>query len=192
MRRPSWPLVLGIAGTSLVLAFVLRDAIYQMVVVPVSYVLWIAGVYYSSIPQTFLWAVLLALLLLAVVWSLVPEVHMPGRSEPPRDAPQGQIEALAIWIRKSRGGNYFKWQLANRLGRIARSLGDGSGSGGRPLASEESVERYLDAGMNYSFVDFPSRRSRFQPAPRTPLDIDLTKVADYLESQMENSSDRRG
>ncbi len=192
MRGRPWPLVAGMVIVSLGIAFALRGVIYQTVIVPLAYAWWVIGLYYSSVPQAILWTILLALLLLSVLWSLVPELHLPGGRDTPRSLPEGQVEALAVWLRKSRDGNYFKWQLANRLGRIARSLGEDSSGGGRVHAPDEAVERYLDAGLNYSFVDFPSRRNRFQSAPRTPLDADPKKVAEYLESQMEKTSDRRG
>ncbi len=192
MKRLSWPLLLVIAVSALLLAFFLRDVVYQMVVVPLAYVIWIVQFYYSSIPQWVLWTVLLTLLFLAVLWSLIPEVTPAVRHEPAHKAPEGQVEALAVWIRKSRAGNYFKWQLANRLARIARGLDESAGLGGRFPSAEVTVERYLDAGLNYSFVDFPSPRNRFQSAPKTPLDADPNQVADYLESQMEKTSDQRG
>ena len=192
MKRLSWPLLVVIGVSSLLLAFFLRDAVYQMVVVPLAYVIWIVQFYYSAIPQWALWTALLTLLFLAVLWSLIPEVAPARRRDVLRTPPEGQVEALAVWIRKSRGGNYFKWQLANRLGRIARGLGQSAGSGGRFPSADAAVERYLDAGLNHSFVDFPSPRNRFQPAPKTPLDVDPNQVADYLEAQMEKTSDQRG
>jgi hypothetical protein len=92
---------------------------------------------------------------------------------------------------KARRGNYFKWQVANRLGRIVRRLGDFSG-GSVPASPDDTVEKYLDAGLNYSFVDFPTPRHRLIPAPKTPLDADPQRVVDYLESLMEESSGRSG
>jgi uncharacterized protein (DUF58 family) len=192
MKRFAWPLLLVIGVSSLLLAFFLQDAVYQMVVVPLAYAIWLVQFYYSAIPQWALWTALLALLFLAAVWSLLPEVKPVVRRDPRRGPPEGQVEALAVWIRKSRHGNYFKWQLANRLGRIARGLDEGAGSGGRFPSADEAVERYLDAGLNYSFVDFPSPRNRFRAAPKTALDADPKQVADYLASQMEKTSDRRG
>lgn len=192
MKRLSWPLLLVIGVSALLLAFFLRDAVYQLVVVPIAYAIWIVQFYYSSIPQWVLWTVLLSLLFLAVLWSLIPEVGPARRRDMLHAPPEGQVEALAVWIRKSRSGNYFKWQLANRLARIARGLDESAGLGGRFPSANEAVGRYLDAGLNYSFVDFPGPRNRFQPAPKTPLDADPNQVADYLESQMEKSSDQRG
>lgn len=192
MKRPSWPLLVVIGVSALLLAFFFRDAVYQMVVVPLAYVIWIVRLYYSAIPQGVLWTALLALLFLAVLWNLIPEVTPAARHEPTHKPPEGQVEALAVWIKKSRAGNYFKWQLANRLARIARGLDQSAGSGGRFPSADKTVEGYLDAGLNYSFVDFPSPQNRFQRAPKTPLDADPNQVADYLESQMEKTSDQRG
>lgn len=192
MKSFSWLLLLVIGISSLLLASILREAVYRMVVVPLAYLIWILQFYYSAIPQWALWTTLIALLLLVVLWNLIPEVKPVVRRDPPRGPPEGQVEALALWIRKSRGGNYFKWQLANRLGRIARGLDESAGSGGRFPAADEAVQRYLDAGLNYSFVDFPSPRNRFRSAPKTPLEVNLNQVADYLASQMEKTSDRRG
>ncbi|HEX8992631.1 MAG TPA: hypothetical protein VF784_13215 [Anaerolineales bacterium] len=192
MKRPSRPLLLVIGVSSLLLAFFLREAVYQLIVVPLAYVIWIVQFYYSAIPQWVLWASLLALLFLAVLWSLVPEAGPAARRAALHIPPEGQVEALADWIRKGRRGNYFKWRLANRLGRIARGLDESAGLGGRFPSADEAVERYLDAGLNYSFVDFPRPRNRFRAAPKTPLDVDPNQVADYLESQMEKTSDRRG
>ena len=99
------------------------------------------------------------------------------------------MEALAAWIRKSSKGNYFKWQLANRLGKIAHRLAETSGQeAGRATnmgPGNEGVEKYLDAGINYSFVDFPGPKNRFHHPPPTTLDLDPKEAVEYLESQLE-------
>jgi hypothetical protein len=60
---------------------------------------------------------------------------------------------------------------------------EGEGSG------NEAVERYLEAGLNTSFVDYPSPK-RFQHSAPTPLDLDPQEAIAYLESQMELSRGR--
>ena len=105
----------------------------------------------------------------------------------------GQVEALAGWLTRAERGTYFKWQVANRLGRIAKRLGDVSGVQGRQPSDVAGVEQYLEAGTNYSFVDFLARKKRFPGltgSARSALDMDISKVADYLESQMEDISVR--
>jgi hypothetical protein len=191
MTLPRRSLLAAIAIISLLLAYFLRDVVYQVLIVPLAYMLWVLGLYYSLIPQWVQWALLVAALLLVVLWNLLPDIRFSPRRETRRHRPPGEVESLANWIVRARHGNYFKWQIANRFGRIARRLNDVSGPGGRQHSPDEAVESYLDAGTNYSFVDFLRPRNRFERLSRTPLDIDLRRVADYLESQMENTSVRR-
>ncbi len=190
MTRFRWSALVGVVVISGLLAYFLRDVVYEVVIIPVAYFLWILKLYYELIPQWILWTLLVVFLFLLVLWSFLPEIQLPSRKGPRAAQPEGEVEALVVWIRKSRQGNYFKWQLANRLGRIARRLDEVSGPRGRQPSSDEAVEKYLDAGLNYSFVDFPGPRSRFPRPPRTPLDLEPGKVADYLESQMEHDSGR--
>jgi len=191
MNRPRWQWLVGVGALSLFLAYLLRDVVYQLVVVPLAYLLWVLNFYYSLVPQWVTWTVLLVLLVLVVLWNLLPEAPRASRKEQYRKEPEGEVESLTVWLTKSRRGNYFKWQLANRFGRIARRLDEVSGPHGRLPSPDDAVEKYLDAGLNYSFVDFPSPRNWFERPPRTPLDLELRRVAEYLESQMENASGRR-
>ncbi len=190
MNRPRWPLVLAILLISGVFGYLLRDLIYQLIIVPIAYFLWVLNFYYSALPQWLVWVIVLSVLFLATVWNLIPDVRPSTRKEIIRRRTQGEVEALTIWIAKASQGNYFKWQLANRLGRIARRLEALAGPGGRQPSPDQDVEQYIDAGLNYSFVDFPTARNPLAPARHTPLDLDPRKAADYLESQMENTSER--
>jgi hypothetical protein len=192
MRRLRWPFLLAIVILSALLGYFLRDVVYQVVIVPLAYLLWVVSFYYSAIPQWVVWTVLLVFLFLSVAWNLIPDERPSNRKVRLIHRPEGEVEALAVWIRKSRRGNYFKWQLANRMGRVARRLDELAGSRGLPACEDPRVEKYLDAGLNYSFVDFPTPRGWFERASQTPLDIDPRTAADYLESLMEKTSGRRG
>ncbi len=190
MNRPRWQLVVVILAISGVFGYVLRDVIYQLVIVPLAYFLWVLNFYYSALPQWLVWVIVISALFLVMVWNLIPDAKPSKGTEPVRHRTQGEVEALTIWIAKAAQGNYFKWQLANRLGHIARRLEERSGQGGRQPSGDPEVERYLDAGLNYSFVDFPTPRNPLAPVRHTPLDLDPRKAADYLESQMESTSER--
>ncbi len=190
MSRVRWTLLPAIAALSALLGYFLRDIVYQLVIVPVAYAWWVVSFYISAIPQWVIWTIVLAILSITVLWNMLPEGRRSRHPMKPARQPEGEVEALAIWLMKARHGNYFKWQLANRMGRIARRLDELSGSQGRPPSQDESVEKYLDAGLNYSFVDFLSPRGWFQRPQHTPLDINPRTVADYLESLMEKSSGR--
>ncbi len=53
-----------------------------------------------------------------------------------------------------------------------------------------SIQEYLSAGLEHSFVDYPGPRSRFHRRLRTPLDLPPDQVVEYMEAQMENASGR--
>ena len=190
MTRFRWLLLGGLVLSALIVAFFLQDVVYHVLVVPLAYVWWTIKFYYSLIPQLWLWIVLLALLFMSITASFVLEVPSYRRRAQPRKPRPGQVEALAGWMIKARQGNYFKWQVANRLGRIERGLSEMSGQRVWLKSGNEAVQKYLDAGLYQSFVDFPRPRNRFRrPAP-TPLDLDPNQAVAYLESQLENDRGR--
>lgn len=191
MTRFRLPLLGGILIASITLAFVLRDVIYQLIIVPLAYVFWLAGVYYSAVPQLLIWGVLILFLSVGVTWTLIPEVATPPRRPIQRFPIEGQVESLAICIIRGRNSNYFKWQVANRLARLVRRLSEGLMRPEDLDARVQPVQQYLAAGLNQSYVDFPAPPSRFQRRTPTPLDLDPNEVVDYMESQMELSRDWR-
>jgi energy-coupling factor transporter transmembrane protein EcfT len=185
MIRRRWLLLAGILVLSMVVAYFLRDVVYGTIILPLAYLWWLVKYYYSAIPQLFIWAVLLIVIFLTVVWNFLPEARSNQHTQPKRLAAEGQVEALAVWIRRSHKSNYFKWQVANRLGRIARRLAEFSGQPAGFYSGNKALDQYLDAGINYSFVDFPGPKDRFHRPPPTPLDLDPRETVDHLESQME-------
>lgn len=182
MTRARW-LLLFVVGVSVVSAFFLRDAVYSVVVVPIAYTVWVLWIYYSAVPQLILWAVFLLILFVTVVSNFIPEARGSKRPAKARRSSPGEVETLAAWFFKAQRGNYFKWQIANRLGGINRELNQSFGRRGRPEVQNEAVEKYFDAGLNKSFVDFPLAKNQFYRAS-TPLDLNPKDAVDYLESQM--------
>ncbi len=199
MTRFRYLLIAGALVASAALAFFLRDVIYGTVIVPLAYLFWLARSYYSAVPQLLLWTLLLVILFVTSAPNFVPELRSQARREGRRRRLQGQIEILAAWMIRARRGTYFKWQIANRLGRIERGfrgMSERRGGRARPAAAhegagsrDEAVERYLQAGLNTSFADYP-RPGRFQHPVPTPLDLDPQEAIAYLESQMEQSRGR--
>lgn len=186
-------LAIGAIILLLIAAFFLRDAIYQTVIVPLAYLLWVARFYYSAVPQIILWGSLLVILLMIVLSNLIPDAASTPKEEPIHKPARGQIETLAGWLVKADKGTYFKWQIANRLGHIGLEVKETSERRTRrePVLSEakasanEAVEKYLEAGVNTSFVDYPNQKS-----VSTPLDVNPKEVVDYLETQLEMSRGR--
>jgi hypothetical protein len=189
MRRVRFAIAGIMVMVSAILAYLLRDVVYQLVLVPLAYTLWLMELVYLAIPQLVKWVLLVALLFVGVVWKLIPEPPASSKPRGSRRPTEGRIESLAIGIHRSRTSNYFKWQVANRLGRLARRISQTRALPGAAAGAGTSIHGYLAAGLTQSFVDFPTPRTRFAKRPPTPLDVDPGEIVGYLESQMELSHD---
>jgi hypothetical protein len=199
MIRRSFLLV-GALLLAMLIAFMLRDVVERTIIAPLAYLWWILRLYYSAFPQYILWIVLILISAFSAISSLIPGAR---NGKGPRSNPiitQGQIAGLADWLNKSRrGGIYYKWLVANRLGKNAREIlaqRDGQAVSkkfgrldGRDWNPPQDIESYLEAGLNGSFADYPQPR-RWTKAQPTPLDVDPQQVIYYLENGMETRHDR--
>jgi hypothetical protein len=186
---------------SAILAFLLQDVIRQVVVTPLAYLWWVLQLTFSAIPQLILWIILVAVLILIVISSLVSWISIGRKPAEPVRPAQGNVEILAGWVSKAGQGNYYKWMIANRLGRLWSELSGRFGKGDKLAApgeanaagqhAPEALQRYLKAGMQESFVDYPLPRRPFIRKETTPFDIDVEEAVEFLESQMEERSGRK-
>ncbi len=195
MRRAL--VVTAILGLSALLAFPLRKAVYDVVVVPISYLLWALGLFYHALPQIVWWILVAMLILYMFGKSIIPSVRLPRRGERFSFPPKGQVEHLSDWIHKSQKGVYNRWLVANRLGRLAYQILVQRDSGRirsvfAPLddpdwnASPE-LTGYLQAGLQGSFADYPNTNNPFGPQIKTPLDHDVLDAVEFLESKINRS-----
>ena len=186
----------GILVISLLLAFPLRDAMYEMVVVPIAYVWWLLGLWYHSVHQSIWWIVALVVVLLVLSRSLRSTGRVRERVRLKTRPVVGQVEGLTVWVKRTERGIYFKWLIANRLGRVAfEILSQRTGGKKRsffdPLTGPDwmpdaPIQEYLESGLKGSFAEHPQGRVRWffsKPAP-TPLDHDMEDVVKFLESQI--------
>jgi hypothetical protein len=194
LRR--WLLMLGIFVIAALLAFPLRDTIYQTVVIPVAFVGWELGLFYHSLSQVFWWWLIVALVLLMLLFSLLPQFDLPRKDDTKSRPKRGQVEDLALWLARAKGGVYFKWLIANRLGKLAYQILLQRESG-RPrsvfaplLGSDwnpsKELQTYLETGLHGSFSDFPAPRNPLAAPPKTPLDYEVGQAVEFLESQVDN------
>jgi hypothetical protein len=184
--------VMIIAG---LLAFPLRETIYETVVIPAAFIVWNLELLYRSFSQGTWWWVIVALVLFMLVFSLAPQPRLRPRQEQRSKPPQGQVEGLAIWLRKAEKGIYFKWLVANRLGKLAYQILVHRESGrprsvfmplrGADWEPRQELQQYLETGLHGSFADFP-HTGRLSAHQSTPLDLDVAEAVDFLESQVQN------
>jgi len=192
-----WAALAGAIVIAALLAFPLRQAVHEVIVVPIAYLLWALGLLYRSLSQGIWWVILVVLVLFILVRSLAPQLRPPGKALTRSRPALGPVESLAGWVNKSRSGIYFKWLIANRLGKLAYQILLRRGTGKprsvfEPLTGPDwhpaaGLQKYLQSGLHGSFADFPNPRKFFAPPAKTPLDVDIDKAVDFLESQIDDS-----
>jgi hypothetical protein len=201
MKRWAIPMIVGMVVVAAILALFLQDVIRRVVIAPLAYLWWGIKLYYSTIPQLFLWIILVVILSVVIITSLAEGISFDRKIREPLKPTPGSVESLAGWIKKIGDGNYYKWRVANRLGRLARELVTRQASQGEHPSRVKlegsgwnpppKVQRYLEAGLNESFVDYPRPSLAFLPQSATPFDMDVNEVVKFLESQVEASNERK-
>jgi len=189
--------LIGIVAIALLLAFPLRNAVYESIIIPLAYLWWVLGLWYHSVHQSIWWIVALVVVLLTLARSLRSTGRIRERIRLKRKPVVGQVEGLSAWMKRTERGIYFKWLIANRLGKVAHEI-LAQRTGGQPRSffdpltgpdwmPDAPVQQYLESGLKGSFADYSQGKSwRFtsKPGP-TPLDHNVDEVITYLESQLE-------
>ena len=179
------------------MAYYLQDLVRSALFVPISFLWWGFNIMYQSVAQLVYWVLLVVGVTLMAFGSLYGKDRTRKLVKEETIPLRGPLETTARQISRTGYGVYYKWLIANRMGKLARSilsLRNGQADRpNRPLAGEDwnppaEVEAYLNSGLMRTFADFP-RQKRFSRPPGTPFDIDLNQVISYLESQMENQRD---
>ena len=194
-RWQRWLIVLGVLVVAAILAFPLRDTIFRTIVIPAAFITWNMNLFYRSFSQETWWWVVIFLVLFLLVFSLLTQPGFRPRTLLKRKPAQGPVEGFAIWLRKAEKGTYFKWLVANRLGKLAYQILLHRESGrprsvfaplqGQDWEPRRELQQYLETGLHGSFADFPSPSRLAAPQP-TPLDLNVLEAVDFLESQVEH------
>ena len=196
-RWGRWLAVVGVVVIAALLAFPLRGIVNELIVVPIAYIFWLLGLLYISTHQVIWWIGILLVVLFILGKSLLPELKPPRKFVTPTRRERGKVESLATSLQKSNKGIYFKWLVANRLGRLAHDILVQRGNGKprsvfAPLTGEgweptPEMQRYLEKGLHGSFAEFPNTGNRyFVPPSKTSLDHDVAEVIEFLEGKIEN------
>ena len=196
MKWGRWLAVGGVVLIAALLAFPLRGIVNELIVVPVAYIFWLLGLLYLSTHQVIWWIVILLAVLFILGKSLLPELKLPRKSVTSTRQERGKVESLATSLKKSNKGIYFKWLVANRLGKLTHEILLQRGNGrprsvfapltGDGLEPTPEMQQYLEKGLHGSFSEFPNTGNRyFAPSSKTSLDHDVAEVIEFLESSIE-------
>jgi len=198
-----WLAVLGVFVIAALLAFPLRDLVDQLILIPIAYLLWLLHLVYISMNQSVWWIAAVVLALVIIGQSLLPEIKFERKIIPFARRARGNVESLALTVQRSKTGIYFKWQVANRLGKLAYQILLQREHGkprsvfapltGEGWEVEPSVRQYLEKGLHGSFAEFPnSRWGIFAKPQKTPLDHDVADVVEFLETRVESDGKPQG
>lgn len=197
MKWGRWLAVAGVVVIAALLAFPLRGIVNELIVVPVAYIFWLLGLLYLSTHQMIWWIAILLVVLFILGKSLLPELKLPRKLVTPTRRERGKVESLAASLQKSNKGIYFKWLVANRLGKLTNEILVQRGNGkprsvfapltGEGLEPTPEMQQYLEKGLHGSFAEFPNTGNRyFAPPSKTSLDHDVAEVIEFLESRIES------
>lgn len=164
-----------------------RNQIAGWLIYAFSYLVWSLNLFGRIIPPQGIWIALLILIVYVAVGSFYGKGSRDETSRMDTPAKAGPVEAMAEWIEERGRGVYFKWRIAHLLGRVHAA--HNRNTSGRVQPPSKEIEAYLDAGLNGSYVDFPTP-GLFKKKEPTALDIGLEPVLDYLEEQMEIPHER--
>jgi hypothetical protein len=186
--------LVGILVIAALLAFPLHEAVYQLVVIPLAYLAWLLKLFYLSLSQGIWWIAVVVVVLLSIGRSLLPEIKIGRKPFVYQKVEHGSVEALASALKKKEKGIYFKWLVANRLGKLAyqillqrehgkpRSVFAPLTTSGWDATPE--IQEYLEKGLRGSFAEYPNAAwGSFAPPEKTPLDLDVKEVVEFLESK---------
>jgi len=184
----------GILLIAALLAFPLREVVYLLVVIPLAYLGWILKLFYLSVSQGIWWILVVAIILFMIGRSLLPDIQFGRKSISYQKTERGNVEALAVALAKRSRGIYFRWLVANRLGKLAyqilllreqgkpRSVFAPLTAAGWDATPE--IQEYLEKGLRGSFAEFPNPSwGTFAQPAKTPLDQDVKEVVEFLESR---------
>jgi hypothetical protein len=198
MTRRRWSLA-ALCALIVILAFILRD-FAAAVIIPAAFVWWLLKLYYAAVPQAIIWILLVAFAAHSALTTSASAIQIRAARKAEIRVAQGRVEILAEWIKKSKRGAYYKWLVANRLGKAAREIlaqREGKpvsksfgGLNGRGWNPPPEIGAYLENGLLGSFASFPRPRWFWQKPLPTPLDLEARQALDYLEDEMEMEHDR--
>lgn len=193
MKNRFLPLILALASAAC-LAYLVKDFIRDVIVLPLLYVFWYLTLFLRSLPQFLFWAIFILVALIMALRSLSRERDERGsKIEPP--ALGGPVAVWSRLIHHAEAGGYSRWQLSQSLARLTWELvGDG----------ERLTTQQIDTRLRRGELDLPPEirayfqagMAPYQPISRlkrrllgnhtnTPLDLNPEQVIQYLEEKLD-------
>jgi hypothetical protein len=187
------------------LVITLRSFTQDYVMAIISPILRILRLFISSIPQLFFWFLFLSISLFIAGRSLIIRRRPAPTSSTSSTPLAGRVQALMHAIDRTSQGVYFKWRLAQHLlglsleamayrervspDELRQNLKSGT------LTLPLPIKGYLQTGFTPVYTAHAGLFSRIkqrlrQDVIRSPLDLNLEIIIQFLEDQMEIEYDQ--
>ena len=179
-----------------VLALLVDDLFYRLLISPALYVFWLVTLLLESVAQVLYWAAFILVTLIIVAWSLPRDKAVRSKRRVPLSSNRG---AVATWSVLLKGGDEPgppRWYLAQSLRKLAWNVLL-PGKRARMYMMEEQLREaqltlspeimaYFRASMpGFSSTVRPWRRRRRVDDRFQILDLDPEKVVAYLEDRLD-------
>jgi hypothetical protein len=202
IKRFWWAPIVGLP-LAVLLTLGLRDFVRDALALPLSYILWFAGIIFETVPQIWFWTGLIVIALVLAMRSLdrerQPPPSAPGKSSRPA---RGRIDVWAERVAMLLKGRYSRHRFGYFIGKLILDV----------LSHEErlsfrDLERHLEQGetevppvvRDYLFSrlkpayaearpNFFTRLKRFfglEKPLAARLNAELETIVKFLEDQLE-------
>ncbi|MBI3957271.1 MAG: hypothetical protein HY328_00580 [Chloroflexi bacterium] len=189
MRR-YLPLAVVLLVTA-VLVLALDNFLQDMLIQPLLYVLWFAGLVLSSLHQSVFWGVLLFVALVLILRSLGGGERRPSTVPEKRYPSQGQVRRWMGLLERAETQRFARWNLAQSLRKLAQetlSPDERQGQQKRRAPYEHKltpdIANYFDAKLPPAqSLTLRQRLQTKSSQPSHPLDLDPEVVVAFLERE---------
>jgi hypothetical protein len=196
MKR-RWLLLALALLVAIPLAGWLKDFVRDSLLAPLLELLWLLRLEFESLPQSYLWIILIVIGLLLAAGSLLTSAAPRRRGLPPGWDRGGPVAVTARWLDLAAHGSYYKWRIARRLSELAvdalaqrehltpeqvkQRLEEGE------LNVPPEIRAYVQAGLSSDLLSQLERPSSgfWSRAASAPLDLSPEIIVRFLEAEAE-------
>lgn len=195
--RNTWLYMSLIFLAAVLITPLIRVIVHFIIIEPIAYYWWGIQQGLALVPQYFYWIFLVSSL--GIIASIFLLKYFVSRTQDPvtKNMLVGPVESFADSISRTKGNNYFKWIIANKLATITLMILDPSKTENQKKKSlstlnlyfkdfPDNLRNYLQTGMDSSFSHFRYTNIIPNIKQKNPqLDINIEMVVDYLEHLVE-------
>lgn len=170
-----------------------QDLIRELILMPLSYLIWVSGLVYRSIDQKILWSSMLILAVIIALLSLRIKTGFSRRYHPVEVENQNRVKVWRRRLLDVEQGGYLKWRLAQHLSHlILEALAFRTGQTPKQVFKSltqndhglsQEMRAYLSAAQNHQLerkISHPLTRSQGSKALDLPPEEVITFLEEYL------------